>query len=312
MSETVAVIDVGSNSIKLLVARIGAFENNLETLFSKTIETRISTGISQENPSLCDEAIEAGTRTITDLQALAQSYEPTKTAVVATSAVRDAINAETFRQAVYDTTGLLIRILSGKEEASYIGKGLSYDPAIRGMSSFIQTDIGGGSLELIRFENGKIVNALSLQLGAVRLCEKFIPDREAPLSQELEAKVRTHVYEQLEASKFNFSPQILPLIATGGAYTISRTLLAAKTQLDMEHSSPRLERSMLDQLKSELAPLALSERIKTLHLPSARADILPTALVTIDTLLNYSGRDHVIHSLYNLRYGIAANLLYPN
>lgn len=312
MSETVAVIDVGSNSIKLLVARAGETPHSLKTLFTETIETRISSGISRELPRLSEAAIKAGTDTIAELRQMALNYQPQETAIVATSAVRDAVNGQDFIQSVLEATGLRIRILSGEEEATYIGQGLSCDPAIAGMTSFIQSDIGGGSLELIRFEAGEIVNALSLQLGAVRLTEMFIPDREAPLSEDAEAAIRQHVREALVESQFDFSPDTLPLIATGGAYTVSRAVLAAEAGSDIEHSSPKLEREVLNQLKNKLAPQPLHERLNTPHLPAARADILPTALITIDTLLEYSQRGHLTHSFYNLRYGIAANMLHTD
>ncbi len=315
MPETVAVIDVGSNSIKLLVAQAGkmpsgcATPKSLETRFSETIETRISTGISRELPSLSESAIAEGTATIAELHRLALEYQPSKIAIVATSAVRDAINGDDFVQSVFDATGLRIRILNGTEEATYIGQGLACDPAIAGMTRFIQTDIGGGSLELIRFEDGAIQKAISLQLGAVRLTERFIADKEAPLSAEAEAAIRAHVAETLFKSGFDFEPTDLPLIATGGAFTVSRAVLAAQAGHEISDSSPHLEREALDALKQQLAPLPVHERLSTPHLPAARADIIPTALITIDTLLDTAHRSRLTHSFYNLRYGIAADLL---
>lgn len=309
MSDTVAVIDVGSNSIKLLVACAGAPPKSLETRFSETIETRISTGISRELPSLSETAITEGTATIGELHRLALEYQPAQIAIVATSAVRDAINGDDFVQSVYEATGLRIRILSGIEEATYIGQGLACDPAISGMTQFIQTDIGGGSLELIRFEEGAIRQAISLQLGAVRLTERFVADKDAPLTAEAESAIRAHVAEQLINSGFDFSPATLPLIATGGAFTVSRAVLAAEAGIDIRASSPHLTRSSLDALREKLATLPLHERLSVPHLPAARADIIPTALVTIDALLECAGRDRLTHSFYNLRYGLAANLL---
>lgn len=310
MPDTVAVIDVGSNSIKLLVARAGATPKSLETRFSETIETRISTGISHELPSLSESAIAEGTATIRELHRLALEYQPTQTAIVATSAVRDAINGDDFLRSVFDATGLRIRILNGTEEATYIGQGLACDPAIAGMARFIQTDIGGGSLELIRFDGGAIRQAISLQLGAVRLTERFVPDKDAPLAAEAEAAIRRHVLDTIGASGFDFSPPEQPLIATGGAFTVSRAVLAAEAGVDIRASSPHLGRSALDALRQKLAALPLHERLSVPHLPAARADILPTALVTIDALLECAGRDRLTHSFYNLRYGIAADLLY--
>ena len=94
--KTVAVIDVGSNSIKLLVARSGKTPGSVEAIFAETIETRISTGISQALPSLTEAAMAAGCRTITELVRLAQGYQPKTLRIVATSAVRDATNAKQF------------------------------------------------------------------------------------------------------------------------------------------------------------------------------------------------------------------------
>ena len=309
MPDTVAVIDVGSNSIKLLVARAGATSNSLETLCSETIETRISGGISSKLPSLNEDAITAGSATIAKLQKMAQNYQPDHTVIVATSAVRDAINSDDFIQNVAEVTGLQIRTLSGTEEAKYIGQGITCDPAIGGMTSFIQTDIGGGSLELIRFDAGQIQQAISLQLGAVRLTERFIEDADAPLTLKIEASIRRYVTEQLMSSDFDFSPAELPLIGTGGAYTVSRAMLVVDTESKIEHSSPHLERSTLSHLKNKLAPLPLKERLSIPHLPAARADIMPTALITIDALLEVANRSKLTHSFYNLPYGVAAYLL---
>ena len=309
MPDTVAVIDVGSNSIKLLVARTGAKPNSLETLFDETIETRISEGISRKLPTLNEEAIAAGTATIAKLHTMAQNYQPDHTAIVATSAVRDAINGDDFVQAVETVTGVRIHTLTGIEEANYIGQGLSYDPTIAGMTSFIQTDIGGGSLELIRFEAGQIQQAISLQLGAVRLTERFIENINAALSFKIEASIHAYATEQLMSSGFDFSPTEMPLIATGGAYSVSRALLVAEVGGEIDSSSPHLERSSLNQLKNKLALLPLKERMSIPQLPAARADIMPTALIIIDALLEVSKHSRVTHSFYNLRYGVAANLL---
>ena len=240
---------------------------------------------------------------------MARSYQPTQIVIVATSAVRDAINGDDFRQSVYAACGQSIRILSGSEEAHTIGLGLSCDPAIRGMTRFIQTDIGGGSMELIRFEQNRIVQAISLPLGAVRLSERFIPDREAPLPPETARALRAHVTETIADSSFDFGPSEWPLIATGGAYTVSRAVMAAQAGVDIDASSPHIQRSTLDALRQQLAALPLHERLSIPHLPAARADILPTALVTIDALLACAQRDTLTHSFYNLRYGIAADLL---
>ena len=86
--ETVAVIDVGSNTIKLLIAKSGSTAGSVETIFAETIETRISAGISQALPSRREDARTSGWKTITELARLAQGYHPKAIRIVATSAVK--------------------------------------------------------------------------------------------------------------------------------------------------------------------------------------------------------------------------------
>lgn len=305
----VAVIDVGSNSIKLLVATVGTNSGCVETVFAETIETRISAGISRELPSLTEEAMAAGLKTIQDLVHLARDYQPSAIRIVATSAVRDAINGMDFIESVTETTGIPIQVLSGTEEATLIGKGLACDPQIAGVHRFLQMDLGGGSLELIRFDHDQIETAISLQLGAVRLTERFIKDRETAVAAKTEAAIVQHVAEQIELSAIEFPEDAEPMIATGGAVVVTRAILAAKQGIDIETRSATITLEEIRQLKTELSALPLHERMATPHLPAARADIFPTALITIEQVLKLAGKAALSHSFYNLRYGIAAEML---
>lgn len=308
MSEPVAVIDVGSNSIKLLVAAAGA---NLAVapIFTETIETRISGGISRDLPELSDQAIEDGCKTVVELVRLAREYAPQAIEIVATSAVRDALNGQDFIDCVADKTGIVMRMLSGTEEATYIGQGLSCDPQLAGAQDYIQVDLGGGSLELIRFKNAQIEQALSLRLGAVRLSERFVSDREAPISRNIEIAIHAFVQAELAQSDFKFSPSKDVLVATGGAFVVSRAILAAQRGQRIDQHHPVLKIEELEALKQQLCALPLHERMAVPHLPASRADIIPSALITILALLKHAGRKSLTHSFYNLRYGIAAELL---
>ncbi len=308
MSSPVAVIDVGSNSIKLLVANRRE-DGSLNTEFVETIETRISAGISRELPFLEKEAMQRGIETIVELLRLARKYKPREIAIVATSAVRDAINGLDFIDAVEATTGVEIRVLSGTEEATYIGKGLRCDPAVADASNFIQMDIGGGSLELIRIRATEIAQAISLRLGAVRISERFIADVSGPISRHEETAIRAFVTAELTQSKFAFTPVSLPLIVTGGAFAVSRAVLAAQAGCTLDDFNPTLLYADLEALKSRLCALTLHERLAVPHLPASRADIIPAALIIILAVLKHAGRLKITHSHYNLRYGIAAELL---
>lgn len=303
----VAVIDVGSNSIKLLVAKRSGV--GIETVFTKTLEARISAGISLDRPVLQEGPMAAGVAAIENLCAEAKRFSPEAIVIVATSAVRDAGNQKIFIEKVHAATGAELRVLSGSEEAIYIGKGIACDPAVAGIDAFVHMDIGGGSLELIRFVGGEIEQAISLQLGAVRLTERFIAERALPIQFGLKATIERHVSEVLDASGFDFGATTLPMVATGGAFVIARAILAGREGIALESSSSVLNIDSLKALELELSALPLVERAQVEHLPGARADIVPTALITILKMMELAGQQAVTHSLYNLRYGIASELL---
>lgn len=307
--KTAAVIDIGSNSIKLLIARRGTRLNAVETVFAKTLETRISAGISHKKPSLQKQSMTAGLESICDLLQETKAFKPDKICLVATSAVRDALNGQDFVELVFQKTGHTIKILSGAEEAHFIGQGLACDPQINGIKNFMQMDLGGGSLECVRFQANQIKDALSLQLGSVRLSEAFILDKEAPLTPAIQDIIQQEVKNKLAESFFDFSPQDWPLIITGGAATVTRAIIAEQNGCPFKDASPILTLVQLKSLRQQLAVLPLQERMKIPHLPARRADILPTALLTIETVLEYSQRTQVLHSMYNLRYGMASTLL---
>ena len=162
--ETVAIIDIGSNSIKLLVAGRAA-DGALCSHLMHTVDARISAGISREHPRLSAAGMAAGLAAVRELVARAAPLAPARTVMVATSAVRDAENGAEFRAEVQAATGVAVRLLSGEEEANYIGRGLASDPALSGLRDFYVFDLGGGSLECLAFRDRRVVQAVSLPPG---------------------------------------------------------------------------------------------------------------------------------------------------
>jgi exopolyphosphatase/guanosine-5'-triphosphate,3'-diphosphate pyrophosphatase len=307
-SPSVAVIDIGSNSIKVLVAARDA-GGTIESLESRTIDARISAGISQGEPRLGEEGMARGLAAIRELLADAAPFSPARTILVATSAVRDARNGEEFRTRVKTATGHEIRILSGDEEADLIGRGLTCDPALADLRDFYVFDLGGGSLECLLFRDRRINQAVSLQLGCVRLTERFIQDPAGPLQpHECEALAR-HVRDELKRSRFEF-PVIAPTaVFAGGSMATVRTIKGARHGLALEETPAIIGIDTLGQLLDELAPMTLEGRKAIPGLPAARADVFPAALITMLTVADYAHIERFHHSLHNLRWGLAAEAL---
>ncbi len=305
---TVAALDIGSNSIKILVVERKT-TGELVTLLSETIDARISEGINHADPRLSDEGMRRGLSAIRELIALSIPHAPDQLQLVATSAVRDARNREAFQQAVFEATGHRIRILSGNEEADLIGKGITCDPALSELRDFQLFDLGGGSLECLSFIDRQIHRAESLQLGCVRLTEKFITDRASPLNPPELQNIYDFSLTTLRDHDWPPTTSGTQIIGTGGTLATVRAVIAARDQRSFEDCSPVLPVADIQSLRDELASLPLAERQLIPGLPSARADVFPTALTTLLAVGEYVGFSSYQNSLYNLRYGVAAELL---
>ncbi len=306
---SVAVIDIGSNSIKALVATRAA-SGRIASRLSKTIDARISAGISRAEPRLSEAGIARGVAAIQELLADIAPYSPQKILLVATSAVRDALNGGDFRQRVASVTGHHIRILNGDEEANFIGRGLTCDRALEHLQNFYVFDLGGGSLETLAFRDRHIARAQSFQLGCVRLTERFVANATAPVPRESLQHIEAHTRATFASAGFAFDlPAGAEAVGTGGTLTTARAILAARQGLSLHDSDAFLSLAALRDLLEETSALSLDERRKIAGLPTARADVFPAALATFAAVAELGGFTGFHHSLYNLRWGLAAELI---
>jgi exopolyphosphatase/guanosine-5'-triphosphate,3'-diphosphate pyrophosphatase len=309
ISGPVAVIDIGSNSIKILVAVRGA-SGEILPLRIRTVDARISAGISQSTPRLGEEGMQRGLDAIRTLLAEAEPFAPQRMILVATSAVRDAQNGAEFRARVQAATGHPIRILSGEEEANLIGRGLTADPALRDLQDFYVFDLGGGSLECLAFRARRIEQAASLQLGCVRLTEKFLPDPTGPFTAAARLAVASHTRAALAQAGFAFGlPPGTTAIGAGGSVTTARAILGERAGTRMEATSPIVSVAELTELLARIGALPLTARQEVRGLPKARADVFPTALATLIAVAEVGGFSAYRNSLQNLRFGVADEAL---
>ncbi len=302
---TVAVIDIGSNSIKILVAARRP-DDRIEALTLHTVDARISTGISKAHPRLGEEGMARGLAAIQELLTHAAPYAPEQTLLVATSAVRGAENGGEFRERVLAATGHAIRVLTGDEEAVLIGRGLTCDPALTDLRDFYVFDLGGGSLECLTFRERELVAEASLPLGCVRLTERFVADSAAPLSTEERTALASFTRSALVPGGFAFElPSDAVAVFSGGSMTSVRAIFGARVGRRMSESPSLLAVADIRELLDHVAALPLADRRRIRGLPEARADVFPAALVTVLTIAEAGGFNSFQHSLYNLRWGLA-------
>ena len=308
-SPSVAVIDIGSNSLKALVACRDA-GGGIQALRTWTLDVRISAGIGGLHPRLSEDAMQRGLAAIRRLLAETLPFAPRRTVLVATSAVRDAANGAEFNRRLRDATGFDLRILTGDEEARLIGRGLAADPGLQELQDFYVFDLGGGSLECLALRARQTEQAVSLPLGCVRLTERCVADPAAPFGDGSRLRVAELCREVLAKSGFRFAlaPDAAAVFA-GGSVTTVRAIFAERAGQPLAETSPLITVDSLRALLADVAPLPIVERQKIRGLPAARADVFPVALATAIAVAEAGGLSTFRHSFYNLRFGLADELL---
>ncbi len=305
---SVAAIDIGSNTIKALVATRNE-HGLLESIEQRALDSRISEGISGDSMRLTDNAMADGLEAVAELMAMIAPHHPEKIGIVATSAVREASNGGTFAKRVEDVAGYPLQILDGEAEAKLIGRGLLCDPAMSKWDDFHVFDLGGGSLEVLTFKDRKLEQAVSLPLGCVRLTEKFVADHDAPFVPAEGEAIRAFVRHTLQAADITWLEEQPVAAFTGGTITTSRAMVAAAREITFHETQPQVTVELLGAILKKLGSLPLSDRRVVPGLPAKRADVMPTALATVIALAEFANLTEFQHSLYNLRWGLADSLL---
>jgi len=260
------VIDIGTNSVRLLAARQGS---GLETLHKRLVTTRLGKDV-REDGHLNQESIRRTVRGVCELFEWGRArFNNAPVYVFATSALREAPNRSEFTGLLYEKTGLNVHIVSGKEEAQLAFAG-AVDTSMR--AGII--DIGGGSTELMIGESGRIEYMQSVQLGVVRLGNLL--DLSGTVAKEEQAVLRNAVQSALEA--FTLRPETAAgaeWFGVGGTVTA----LAAMEARIIKYSPQAIQKLSLtrDTVRgwyARLIKMGLEEKKRLPGLPKDRADII--------------------------------------
>jgi exopolyphosphatase/guanosine-5'-triphosphate,3'-diphosphate pyrophosphatase len=302
-----AVYDIGSNSVKFLIAERGPEGRGLRVLAEKSQATRLAEDLIA-TAELKPEAVERTLAVLRNLKAKADALGVGASRAVATSAVRDAGNRKQFLKAAAEILGAPLLVLSGDEEAEGVYRGIASDPAFRGDLTGI--DVGGGSVEWIVGRGGRIGERMSLPVGCVRLRERFIPGY--PLPPEALARFLADLQAQLEPAlrPYHKEGQDRPVVGTGGTITAAAALDLGLSEFDGARiHGHELTLARLERMISELAVLDLAALEKIPGLPAKRADIVVPGLAVFIASLRLLGADRITASIRGLRYGILDALM---
>jgi exopolyphosphatase/guanosine-5'-triphosphate,3'-diphosphate pyrophosphatase len=276
----VAVVDLGTNSTRLLVADV--VDRSVEDVSRRTEITRLGEGVDARG-RLLPEPIARVRNVLTDYRREAEALGAQRVLAVATSAVRDAENGEAFLGEIEWSYGFKTRLLTGEEEARLTFRGAAAGRQLQRPTLVI--DIGGGSTELIVGADGSTTWHDSLDIGGVRLTERYLPT-DPPERNELDAC--TAAVHDLLSSRV--PADIRPAEAIGVAGTIT-TLAALDLGLD-EYDAERVHghRMTRDAVRAQLQRLAavpLAERRRIPALDPKRAPVIVAGALILDTAMDH-------------------------
>jgi exopolyphosphatase/guanosine-5'-triphosphate,3'-diphosphate pyrophosphatase len=300
ISKRVAVIDVGSNSTRLLIADV--LDGTVSVVERQSRVTRLGRGVDLSG-QLSDEAIEEACAAVADYVEICRDAGVEATTAIATSAVRDASNGDAFVAELRERFALSARVLDGEEEArlTYRGATSTQPPAV----PTLVIDIGGGSTELIVGTGEEIGFHDSLQAGVVRHTERHISG-DPPTVVELEA-LADDIRPLVEASLAGHAEA---RAEAGIAVAGTPTSLAA-VELELEPYDPArvhghlLELETIQHLLSRFASAPLAERVAIpgLH-PDRAPTIIAGTLILIEAMRAF-GLGQIEVSEHDILYGTA-------
>jgi Exopolyphosphatase len=299
-----AVIDVGTNSVKLLVAEASA--EKVRVLCDRVCVVRLGEGC--ENTLLAPAAMQRAAEAITDMVRTARSLGAEKIAAVGTQALRAAGNADDFIRTVELGSGVRIRVLSGEEEARLSFLAATSDVAAPG-KTFAVFDIGGGSTEVV-FGNGEgLLHSHSYPVGALVLHERYFSECGSVVPDSLLTEARRSV-RCLFGSRVPVAPAVDGYLGVGGTWTTIASValrLAAYDNRVVDGSV--LEKAELERQLQLYARTSVGEREKIAGLAKERADIiLAGACIAMELLERYEISRVVVRDR-GVRYGVMRSLL---
>jgi exopolyphosphatase / guanosine-5'-triphosphate,3'-diphosphate pyrophosphatase len=293
----VASIDIGTNTILLLIAEVG--EGEINPLFEMETVVRLGENL-QKTGVISSQAMDRGLQTLTQYLKQCQVWEVQKLFAVGTSALREAKNSEVFLRLGKEKLNLSIEVISGEEEAQLSFLAVAKDLQEQ-ETSILAVDVGGGSTEFILGRGDQISRWISLPLGSVRFTEEFL--HSDPVQEEEWQKMEQEIRKLL--INIPHSKEPLSIVAVGGTAT---TLASVEQGLE-DFIAERIHHFVLEKeaLKNQLLlyrTKTIEERKKISGLPMARADVILAGAAILYLTMEEVKRPSVLISCHGVRYGL--------
>jgi exopolyphosphatase / guanosine-5'-triphosphate,3'-diphosphate pyrophosphatase len=306
-AETVAALDLGTNSTRLLVAR-PAPGGGLEALDRRNTITRLGQGVDVTGV-LAPEAVARTLDCLRDYRTVMDEAGVGQVRVAATSAARDARNRDELFDAVEELVGTRPELLAGDEEGrlSFVGATGDLDPEL---GPFLVVDIGGGSTEFIAGHDGEVEGVLSLDVGCVRLTERYL-QHDPPQPEELTAAISlTDTYLEDVRREIPSAGEARTLVGVAGTITTVAAVelgLATYDRAKIHHF--QLTRDAAEDVFRTLATESRADRVHNPGLEEARADVIVGGCCVLVAIFRRFGFEEMVVSEADILDGLALSLL---
>jgi exopolyphosphatase/guanosine-5'-triphosphate,3'-diphosphate pyrophosphatase len=292
MPERLALLDLGSNAVRFLLAEIGT-RGAVRVLREDRAQTRLGAGaLGRLSRRAVSDTLHAARRF---LRSVRRDDEP-RVIAVATSAVRDAANRDRLLEPLR-REGVSVEVLSGDDEARL---GAAAALASLPLSTALVLDLGGGSLQLTQVREHRVVSAVSLPLGAVRLTRRFLHD-DPPTERQVRA-LRREVRDRLIGALPPPEPDEA-VVGMGGTVRALARLKLEGTRRHQRHGL-RLARTDVSAIRERLAALPVRKRRRLPGLKAERADIILAGALVIEEVLALGGRPALMVCTRGVRDGV--------
>lgn len=302
MNTKIAVLDLGTNTFHLQIAE---FNNSG---YTKLYEDKQSVKIGQggiNNGYITEEALNRAINTLTKYKVIISEYGVQNIIAIATSAFRNASNKKEIIDIIKFKTGIDVQIIDGQTEAELIYYGICQ--CVKGTKeTHLVIDIGGGSVEFIIGQNTSIIWKKSIEIGGLRLMEKFHQIDPIPKYKiiELEQYVNQNLIDVIDAIN-TFKPEIL--IGSSGSFDTLVEIFRKKTDINFTINNIEEDKISINEFENIYNEIIIKDRIERLQIPgmiSLRVDMIVVSSVLIKQVLKHININEIVISTCSLKDGV--------
>lgn len=282
-----AAIDIGSNACRLLIDEVLVDEQGKPD-FSKVVLLRVPLRLGFdvfETGRISEPKIDMFLKTMKAYKLLLDVYDVAHLKACATSAMRDAANANEIIKRIKEEAGIDVKVITGQEEAAYLYENHVAEN-LNNQKSYLYIDVGGGSTELTFFSNGKLVCKESFNIGTIRILKSLVTDKDWA---QMKAFIKTNL-----GTYFNVT-------AIGSGGNINKVFSMSKRK-----DNRPLPFDLLRDYYNEFSRLSVAQRIAYYKMREDRADVIVPALLIYINVMRWANTEEI----YVPRIGLADGLIH--